>query len=123
MIKLATLILDILGPITVFLYLYMLYYLWAKKVILFSQLLFYPFWPQLVFRFRDITKKEKGKISNIYFLFFCSLSALIVSVFLIFIPEMKDMPIPAMVFVGLALFLILPIVVNIFFLMSKEKYY
>jgi len=123
MIKVATLILDILGPLTVILYLYMLYYLWAKKVVSFSHLLFYPFWPQLVFRFRDLSKKEKGKISNIYFLFFCSLSALVFSIIVILIPEMKDMPIPAMAFVGLALFLGLPIVLYILFLMSKEKYY
>ena len=123
MIRIATFILDVLGPITVILYLYMFFYLLAKKAISFSQMLLYPFWPQLVFRFRDLTRKEKGKVSHIYFLFFGSLSTLAISVLAIFVPELKDMPIPAMVFVGLGIFLFLPIVVYIFILMSKEKYY
>jgi len=123
MIKILNIAIDFLGPITIIILFYMIYYLWAKKAISFSQLLFYAFWPQLVFRFRDFTKIENGKISKIYFLFFGCLTALIISILTVTIPESKDMPIPAIVFVGLALFLMLPIIIYIFVLMSREKYY
>ena len=124
MINIAIIVLDIIGPCTVLLYLYILYYLWTKKVISLSQLPFDPlFWPQLIFKFRDLSKKETGKISCVYFAFLFSLSALIIALLFVVIPELMKMPVPAMVFVGLALFLILPIVVYIFLLMSREKYY
>ena len=123
MITISTHILKIVGPATVFILIYMTHYLWAQKAITFWQLMFYPFWPQLVFRYRDLTKKKNGRISRIYYLFFGCLITLILSIVAVTITEMKYMPIPAMVFVGLAIFLFIPIVIYIFILLSKETYY
>lgn len=121
--KVLYLIIDWFGPITILLFLYMGFYLLYKKAFSYSQLFIFTFWPQLIFRYRDFTKAQSGKISKIYYLFYFCITLCILAIIGTLVPELKDMPIPAIAFVGLAVFLFLPIVIYIFFLMSKENYY
>lgn len=116
-------IIDWFGPITIAIFFYMGLYLLSKKAFPFSQLFIFTFWPQLIFRYRDFTKAQSGRISVIYYLFFFCITLCILAIIGTLIPELKDMPIPAIAFVGLAVLLFLPIVIYIFFLMSKENYY
>ena len=102
MIEILNHTIDFLGPVLIISILYMICYLWGQNAITFSEFFFLAFWPGLVFKFRDYTRKKNGKVSNIYYLFFYCLIAVIVSVIVVTVKEMSKMPIYESIFVGLA---------------------
>jgi len=114
---------EIFGPATVFLLIFMVYYLRLNQAISFGQFIFPAFWPEIVFRFRDYTRKKKSKLKYLYNMFWFSVISLVFGIFSELLSDIKEIPIPVLVFVFLIVFLFLPMILYMLYLSSKEKYY
>ncbi len=114
---------GLVGPFTVCLLIFMTYYLWFNKAITFGQFIFPLFWPEIVFRFRDYTEKYNSKLKFLYYIFWLNVVLLVVGISSELLRDLKEIPVPALVFILLVLFLFMPMIAYVLYLSSKEKYY
>ena len=123
MVDIASHIIDITGPMCVVLLGYMLFFLIVNNAIKWNLFATYQVWPELVFRFRDFTKKRSGTTSSVYYLFWFSLITTLIFAVVSVLYEI-DLKHPAVIIMVLIFGIVLfPVIFYIFYLYSKEEYY
>lgn len=84
---------------------------------------FSTLWPEVIFRYRDLTRLKNGKTGKIYYLFcIAGLSSLVL--FLIQFSEVIDINHPvAKIMFGVFGLVMFPLIFGMFYYFSKKKYY
>ena len=117
------LITNISGIIAIISLLVMSFYCVNRGIYTFRELRWKVLWLEIIFRYRDHTRKSVGHVGSWYNIFLVSILILLISINTELVIDLLTAPRPIIFVVAFSALLLLPLVGYAIYNMSKEKYY
>ena len=114
-------IVTISGFFTIASFIVMHLYLYSKRAAPF--LVLNPLWPVIIFKYRDYTKKNRGKPGIFYYLFLINIFILIPAIISEFLFEISDAHFLVLVLALLVLLPLFSIILYVVIGLSKDDFY
>ena len=119
----SELITNISGSIAIISILVMSFYLVNRRIYTFWQLGWKLLWLEIIFRYRDHTRKSVGHVGSWYHIFLVSVFIFLISINTELVIQLLTAPWPIIFVVAFSALLLLPLIGYAIYNMSKEKYY
>ncbi len=101
----------------------MSFYFLSQGIYTYWQMQWKILWLELIFRYRDHTKKNIGRVGTWYYIFLVNIFISIISILAELTLHMRTAPLSIIIVVACSAVLLVPLIGHPIYNMSKEKYY